>query len=93
MHPKKLTLAMALRGTTKHYRFCDIQRRHFNGTAARCGLGVNMEPIITDVIANTPRVIERVGRRLPKGFPPTLFASVTRGLRKAAAAMEAMAIE
>ncbi len=30
-------MAMALLGKNRHYHFKDIQRRHFNSTAARCG--------------------------------------------------------
>ena len=90
VHPKKIKLAMALRGTSKHYRIADIQRGHFNATARQCGLGPNMEPIIADVIARTPVVIESVGARLPAEFPTKLFASVINGLRKAAKELEAM---
>jgi serine/threonine-protein kinase HipA len=84
VHPKKLKLAMAVRGATKHYRIDEVRRRHFNMTARQCGLAADMEPIIADVLARTPLVIERVGADLPKGFPAGLFASITKGLQKAA---------
>ena len=84
LHPKKLRLAMALRGKSKHYRLSRIQRRHFNTTAQKCGLGTDMEPIITDVIARTPSVIESVGTELPRGFPLDLFEAVTRRLQAVA---------
>ena len=84
VHKKKLKLAMAVRGTTKHYRLEEIGRRHFNMTAQQCGLAADMEPIILDVVAKTPGVIERVGAGLPKGFPAELFASVTTELQRAA---------
>ena len=54
IHPKKLKLAMALRGESKHYRVEEITRRHFNATARRCGLGAGMESVIDDIIAGTP---------------------------------------
>jgi serine/threonine-protein kinase HipA len=86
----KLTLAMAVRGTTKHYRVATITRRHFNATAQQCGLGADMEPVIADVVSKTPAVIEKVGASLPKGFPAGLFDSVTTGLKKAATQIEQM---
>lgn len=89
-HVKKLKLAMALRGKSKHYKVAEIQRRHFNLTANACGLGPDMEGIITDVIARTPKVIEDVGASLPKGFPEALFDSITKGLRRAARQIERM---
>ena len=90
LHEKKLKLAMALRGTMKHYRVAEITRRHFNTTAQQCGLGPNMEPIIADVVSMTPAAIERVGASLPKKFPAALFDSVTTRLQKAAARLARM---
>ena len=81
---------MALRGTHKHYRIAEITRRHFNLAAQQCGLGNNMEPIITDVVARTPSVIESVGASLPLGFPEKVFGVVTTELQKAAKLLEAM---
>jgi serine/threonine-protein kinase HipA len=90
IHPKKLKLAMALLGASKHYRVAEVQRRHFNMTAKRCGLGADMEGIIAEVIARTPSVIERVGSKLPPDFPIRVFESVTSGLSGAARQIEAM---
>jgi serine/threonine-protein kinase HipA len=85
LHPKKLKLAMSLRGTKgKHYRLVELNRRLFDLTARRCGLGTDMEAIVADVVAATPGVIEQVEKRLPRGFPAALFDSVTTGLQKSA---------
>jgi len=35
LHPKKLKLAMPLRGKRKHYHLQEIERRHFNARRAR----------------------------------------------------------
>jgi serine/threonine-protein kinase HipA len=77
---RELKLAMALRGRNSHYRLADIQRRHFNATARLCGLGADMEAIITDVLERTPMVIEQVAARLPGDFPEEVFSAVTAGL-------------
>jgi serine/threonine-protein kinase HipA len=91
LHPKKIKLAMSLRGTkSKHYRIEELNRRLFNLTARQCGLGSDMEAIISAVSTATPDAIAKVARRLPKGFPAGLFASVTTGLRKAASQLAAM---
>jgi serine/threonine-protein kinase HipA len=90
VHLKKLKLAMAVLGANKHYRIADIERRHFNMTAQRCGLGGDMEAIIADVVAKTPSVIASVEATLPKGFPTRVFDSVTAGLKRAAKQIEAM---
>lgn len=90
VHHKKLSLAMALRGTQKHYRIVEVTRRHFNIAARQCGFDNDMESIIADVIARTPSVIERVGASLPSGFPEKLYYVVTKELQKAAKSIEAM---
>lgn len=85
LHPKKLKLAMALRGKNKHYRLVEIRRPHFDETAKLCGLGEeDMGHIIEEVVGSTPAVIENVGAKLPRGFPEALFAAVTTRLKKAA---------
>lgn len=84
LHMKKLKLAMSVRGASKHYRIGEIQRRHFNATAALCGLSGGMEAIIRDTVERTPRVIADVAKALPKDFPAALFESVTSGLQRSA---------
>lgn len=84
LHEKKLKLAMALHGANKHYRLTDIRRHHFNATARRCGLGDDMESIISATLDAVPRVVDRVAADLPTGFPEQVFAAVTAGLIRAA---------
>ncbi|BAL27183.1 type II toxin-antitoxin system HipA family toxin [Azoarcus sp. KH32C] len=81
---EKLRLAMALRGRNAHCRLRDIQRRHFNDTARKCGAGADMEAIIEDVVSRVPAVVEEVAAKLPPDFPPDLFQSVTTGIRRSA---------
>lgn len=83
-------LAMAVLGKNKHYRFKDIQRRHFNATAQRCHFGQDAESLIQRVLAATPRVIERVGARVPEGFPAAVSEGIFAGLARSAKALEAM---
>lgn len=81
---KKASMAMSLLGKNKHRRLANIQRRHFVDTAKVCGFGEGMQAEIDIITAQTPVVIEAVGKRLPKGFPLQVFESVAQGLTKTA---------
>ncbi len=83
-------LAMAVLGKNKHYRFKDIQRRHFNATAVKCHYGLDAELLIQRVLTATPGVIDRIGARLPTTFPQVVSDRVLAGLSRSAKALEAM---
>jgi serine/threonine-protein kinase HipA len=83
-------LAMSVRGKNKHYGLKDIQRRHFNHTAAQCGLGETAEPLIDEIVVATPDVIASVQQDLPKGFPQHVLDAILGGLSKSAMQLEAM---
>ena len=44
--------------------------------------------LFRSVIARVPSAIETVGAKLPPGFPPNLFESVTHALRAAVDQMQ-----
>lgn len=83
-------LAMGLAGKSKHYLLKDIQRRHFNTMASRCFHGPDAEALIQNVIALTPRVIERVGSTLPAGFPQQVADTIFQGLMRSVELLDAM---
>lgn len=85
---KKLKLAMAVRGKNVHYDMSEIHRRHFNETAAKCGLGRDMDTAINDVVEKTPTVIDSLARELPSGFPEDVFQKITNGLTEQSAQLE-----
>ncbi|NTV11111.1 MAG: type II toxin-antitoxin system HipA family toxin [Zoogloea sp.] len=78
---EKLRLAMAIRGKNAHYRLRDIQRRHFNETARKCGIGTDMEDLIEEVASRVPQVLGEVSSKLPKDFPADVFESISDGLK------------
>ena len=80
----KSKLAMALLGKSKHYRFKEIQRRHFNSTAAQCFQRNDAEDLIEQVLACMPRAFENMERKLPPGFPERIASSIFEGMRKTA---------
>jgi serine/threonine-protein kinase HipA len=83
-------LAMAVRGKNKHYLLKDIQRRHFNAMAVRCGVGPSAESLIADLLAATPAAIASAQKNLPKGFPQRVLDAILAGLSKSARQLEAM---
>uniref|UniRef100_UPI000D3498CC type II toxin-antitoxin system HipA family toxin n=1 Tax=unclassified Variovorax TaxID=663243 RepID=UPI000D3498CC len=83
-------LAMALAGKGKHYQFKTVQRRHFNAMAQKCHYGSDAEDLVQRTIAATPGVIERIGARLPPGFPAAVSGRVLEGLARSAGALERM---
>lgn len=80
--PEKIRMAMAVHGKNRHYRWKEIQARHWIDTAKRCGVA-EMPLILEDVIAITPRVIEQVQSRISKGFPDHIANSILDGLEAA----------
>ena len=88
--PREIRLAMALVGKNRHYEAERIQRRHFNSTARRFGYGETAEPLLEDLIARTPTVIDQVQRELPPGFSEAVADAILGGLRRAARALEEM---
>ncbi|SAK66418.1 toxin HipA [Caballeronia catudaia] len=86
----KTKLAMAIPGKTRHCALRDIQRRHFNAMALKCGYGESAEPIIERIIGRTPAVIDEVAAQLPGDFPHRVTERIFAGMRKSLAALEAM---
>jgi serine/threonine-protein kinase HipA len=86
-HEKKLKLAMALEGKNRHYRWTEIQRRHFNATARLCGLSSDMESTIEATLESMPRTLDRIGQQLPTGFPEHVFAAIKSGVLKSCASL------
>jgi len=80
----KAGLAMAVLGKNKHYRFSDVQRRHFNSTAAKCFLRADAEHVIESVLARTTGAVEAVAARLPSGFPDRVAATIFAGIERSA---------
>jgi serine/threonine-protein kinase HipA len=86
----KAKMAMALHGKSKHYHFKDIQRRHFNSSAAMYFQRVDAEDLIEQVLERTPIAVENLIRRLPKGFPAKVAETIFQGLQKSADQLEEM---
>jgi serine/threonine-protein kinase HipA len=80
----KAKLAMAVSGKNRHYLLKDIQRRHFNAMAARCGYADSAEPLIEGILERVTAAINAVNRKLPRGFPQQVADSIFAGMRESA---------
>lgn len=87
---QKIRLAMAMHGKNMHYRLSEIQRRHFNSTAARIGIGKDAEPIIANILTNTSQVVSAVQKKIPDGFPAEILDPILNGLTQQAKKLEDM---
>lgn len=88
--PRRLKLAMAVTGKSRHYRLSEIYRRHWNETAKRNALGKDFELTINEVLAAVPGVITKVSAQLPSGFPAKVSDPIFLGIESQAAQLAAM---
>lgn len=87
---QKARLAMSVRGKNCHYRLHEIQRRHFNAMALRCGLGADVEDLIQGLVERTASVIDLVSRDLPEGFPDEVANPILNQLHDSALRLREM---
>jgi serine/threonine-protein kinase HipA len=85
LSPKKVKMAMAAEGQSRHYLWHSILGRHWEETAKRCGLGSVFGSLVEELLDRTPGVVDSVATRVPKGFPDSVAAPILEGLRGAAA--------
>jgi serine/threonine-protein kinase HipA len=82
LSPEKIKMAMAMSGKNRHYRWKEINPRHWLETAKRCGLA-GMQNILEELVSRMPEVVEEVRRRLPRQFPAQIADSILNGTVKA----------
>jgi serine/threonine-protein kinase HipA len=87
---RKLKLAMALLGKSKHYDVHNVQRRHFNSTAEKVGYRESVDVLIDEIIERTPGAITEVRAALPPDFDPAVAEAILTGLQNSADELEAM---
>jgi serine/threonine-protein kinase HipA len=89
LSPKKVRMAMAVEGTSRHYRWNDIQRRHWIETAKRCGMQDQVESLIDEVVGKVPTVLSSVGKLVPKNFPASVADRILAGIEASARRLRA----
>ena len=84
MPPQKVKMAMAVRGKNRHYKWSEIQTRHWISTAAEVGLEATAREDILGLVERAPSVVERVAALLPKHFPDKVSGPIFDGLLRSA---------
>ncbi|MGH8304014.1 MAG: type II toxin-antitoxin system HipA family toxin [Steroidobacteraceae bacterium] len=76
----KAKLAMALRGRSAHYRLKEITGRHWQELAGQAGVPA-LWARMQSFVASAPAALARVEKRLPRGFPERVYATITDGVQ------------
>jgi len=84
IHPRKIKMAMAVTGKSRHYQWYKIRKDHWLTTASKAGVDIEVvNQIIQEIIESTPLVIETVQGIIPSGFPEFVADSILAGLEAA----------
>ncbi|MDR4470231.1 MAG: type II toxin-antitoxin system HipA family toxin [Nitrospira sp.] len=79
---KHMKLSMSV-GTNRHYRVGEIRRRHFLQTGKAAGMAeAAVVAAIEEVAETAGSALQTVERALPQGFPVSIHASVSRGVKE-----------
>jgi len=79
----RLKMAMRVKGKRGHYKWREIQMRHWFSTAKYCNFPEEqMQAIIEEAFDNLDAVIKRVTALLPKDFPPSLAEATFNGMKR-----------
>ena len=82
--PQKAKMVMAVRGKNRHYRWAEIQPRHWISTATKVGLEATAEEDVLALAKQAPGVVDRVSALLPMDFPETVSSRILEGLLRSA---------
>jgi len=81
---QQITMAMAVHGKNRHYRWDMISRRHWLDAARKCRFSPDiMDLIIDECCDQLAGVIEQVSHDLPPGFSEEIASSIFSGLQDA----------
>ena len=76
---EKVSLAMALRGKSAHYRLNSIQTRHWFELALAVGIQGLWARMI-DCVERAPSGMASLESKLPKDFPEKLYVGIAKGI-------------
>ena len=80
---QKLKMAMAVTGTSRHYEWDKICKRHWIEQAHIVGASNLMDDIIREIGQSLPTAIIDVTAKLPQGFPEEIALPIMQGLQEA----------
>lgn len=90
LQPRKVKMAMAVEGASRHYRWHAILPRHWQETARRCGAGAEFDSVREELVERTGGAINSVAGELPRGFPDSVAGPIFDGLKKSAEKLATM---
>ncbi|HUZ18543.1 MAG TPA: type II toxin-antitoxin system HipA family toxin [Spirochaetia bacterium] len=85
--PEKLKMAMAVSSKNKHYEWSKILLRHWRETASVCGIGIEVDEIMTELLGSVPSAMKRATSDLPDDFPDSVASPIFDGIRNAAGSL------
>ena len=86
LQPQKIKMAMALKGKNTHWKWKEIQPRHFVSTAEFVKYPSNKAASHYEYfVDNVENAIAQVEGKIPNTFPPYVAEAIFSGLRKQAA--------
>lgn len=77
----KTGLAMAVRSTNAHYRFHEIQTRHWHQLAMKNG-GPDVWAAMLELVERVDQALSEAETRLPVDFPPRTWESISLGMKE-----------
>lgn len=81
---QKLKLAMSV-GQARHYKVQEIQRKHWQQSAAKARLSLaDIESVLSELAAQVTEVIHQVEKKIPQNFPDVVASKILQGLRQRA---------
>ncbi len=81
---RQIKMAMAVVGKNRHYRWHDIQPRHWLEHCKQIGMGEQMERLLQSVPSQVDQALSKIESQLPDRFPGEVFDSIADGARKTA---------
>ncbi|HEU5281086.1 MAG TPA: type II toxin-antitoxin system HipA family toxin [Gammaproteobacteria bacterium] len=82
LQKQKIKMAMALKSESNHYRWNEIQKRHFIGAAKNARFSTSeAEKCLIQMLHNVDTVITTVSKQLPSNFPAIISDSIFEGMR------------
>ena len=84
LNEKRISMAMAVSGKNRHYRWEEISLRHWLAITKKCNFPESeMNGIIERILGEMDHVIGQVKADLPKFFPEDVASPIFEGMRKA----------
>ncbi|AXY44009.1 type II toxin-antitoxin system HipA family toxin [Halomonas sp. JS92-SW72] len=78
---ERATMAMALKGKSRHYRWARIEPRHFFSSAAQVGFPQErVRELMQDIAARAEGIVEDLAGRLPPEFPSSTCEPIFTGV-------------